>query len=261
MVIPADTHLAVDLHRRALIKTFTLCLGGLSLFIAFAVALLQPRELPYFVAQATLASMLDTVEVTGWRAENKALGDSEFQAARVSETLRFDDAVYRVYRRGEVEVGVYIAYWKPGKLDPWLIALHTPDSCWVLAGATMSDRNDERKLGNGQFELRPGNFRRFRWPSTPSQTEVVFWHLYGGKPSGFPVTGVGGRWRGRWEELLLTLRNTQWGRVKKEQVLVRVSTNRSVEELVSSDLWPALVNALEPIGIVSERYSINERRL
>jgi hypothetical protein len=233
--------------------------GCAVLAVAMLFVLLPPKDSPFFSPRGQpLSALLDRVNPPGWTSEDQPLGDSEYLSRQVEKTLRFDDAFYRAYRRGGTEVGVYVAYWKPGKLDPWLIALHTPDSCWVLAGAEMTERDDHKVLGGGAAALE-AKFRRFRWPSSPTTLEVVFWHLYGGKLSGFPVTGQEGRLRARWAELLTTLRNTQWGRVRQEQVFVRISTNRTMDELVASDLWPALMEALAPTGIVQRESGLTAK--
>jgi len=231
-------------------RPLVLLLASTVLIVAAGLSVLPCSEAPYFIPQGPLASVLDGVKAPGWVQENKALGETEFLSQRVQKTLGFDDAVYRVYRRAGMEVGVYLAYWRPGKLDAGTIALHTPDSCWVLAGGEMVARDDRRNLGQGSAKALPANFRRFRWREAATDVEVAFWHLHGGNLSGFPVTGDEGRLLARWNQAITTLRNTSWGRLRKEQVFIRISTNQTIDRVAASDLWPALMAALAPSGVV-----------
>jgi hypothetical protein len=219
-----------------------LLLGGLAVFMPQNVT-------PYFAPQRSIRELLPEA-VPGWDAHDMPLGETEYVQKSIERALQFDDAAYWVYRLGDLEVGVYVAYWKPGKLDPWLVALHTPESCWVLAGAQMQERDDQRKLPSAQSELWPAQYRQFQWPDG-ALTQVVFWHLYGGHPNGIPVTGDEGRWRARWTKLAICLRNARFGRIRREQVFVRISTNRSIDAVKRSDLWPLLVSRLSATGVLS----------
>jgi len=43
---------------------------------------------------------------------------------------------------------------------------------------------------------------------------------------------------------------TRFGFAPREQIFVRISTNRTIDELVTSDLWPELASSLIQIGIL-----------
>ena len=224
-----------------------LVLTGMVLVLGIGWAAWPQQDRPYFKPAQSLGAMLPAAPAE-WTAEDQPLGETEAMLRVVEEKLRFDQAVFRVYKRGDWEVGVYVAYWKPGGMDPWLIALHTPDICWVGNGAKLGAKDDELKLAAPNRQtLWPGRFRIFDWPG--GRQEVVFWHLYGGEPSGFPLR-EGAYVESRWQELKLTLENTWMGRMRKEQVFIRISTNRTMEEVLQSDLWPVLLASLRPTGLL-----------
>lgn len=183
----------------------------------------------------------------GWEVRDTPLGATELAAGEAARTLNFDDYFFKTYRKGAMEVGVYAAYWTPGRLDPALVAGHTPDACWVGAGGTIVEGDDSRVLpGFGNRVLRPAYFRVFEFPR--SREEVVFWHCFGGRPVRF-ADQVGSPLLGRLRGFEQTLGLTAFGLAPQEQIFVRISTNRTIDELVRSDLWPGLTSSLLPSGI------------
>jgi hypothetical protein len=166
----------------------------------------------------------------------------------VSRTLKFDDFFYKTYRKGSTEVRVYAAYWAPKRLDPEIVARHTPDVCWVGAGGTIVERDDGRVLpGPGTRVLRPAYFRVFEFPLSTEQ--VVFWHLLGQVPVQ-SADQEGKSLIGRLRLFKQSLDLTAFGLRPQEQMFVRISTNGTIGDLVRSDLWPSLVASLAPSGIV-----------
>ncbi|MFP4069289.1 MAG: exosortase-associated EpsI family protein, partial [Opitutales bacterium] len=67
----------------------------------------------------------------GWAVRDLDMAESPESSARISEFLNFDDALFRVFERGDTFVGLYIAYWSPGKASYRWAGAHTPDTCWV----------------------------------------------------------------------------------------------------------------------------------
>jgi hypothetical protein len=121
------------------------------------------------------------VEPDGWIAEDLPIGDTELLKQTSQETLRYDDYIFRRYRRGNVELTVYVAYWHPGKHPPQMIAQHTPDMCWTLNGMTCEEMRFHVRTRIDQRELWPAQWRKFRSPSG-EVIYTMFWHLVGQRP-------------------------------------------------------------------------------
>jgi hypothetical protein len=151
-----------------------------------------------------------------------------------------------------MDVRVYAAYWLPGHLDPTQVTNHTPDICWVSEGGTIVERDDGRMLpGYGNIVFRPASFRVFEFPR--GREEVVFWYGLGGKTIQFAdleTSPLIGRLRRFGQTLQLTLS----GLAAQEQIFVRISTNRTIDEVIRSDLWPGLTSTLRRSGIVEQAH-------
>jgi hypothetical protein len=117
----------------------------------------------------------------GWIAEDLPIGDTELLKQVSQETLRYDDYVFRRYRRGSVELTVYAAYWHPGKHPPQMIAQHTPDMCWTLNGMTCEEMRFNVSTQIDKRQLWPAQWRKFRTPGG-QVTYTMFWHLVGDRP-------------------------------------------------------------------------------
>ena len=105
---------------------------GLKLFFAFSPA-------PPISLDQSLSNIIPK-EINGWSYTDFDLANSEESSDRIASFLNFDDSLYRVYVKGNVRVGVYIAYWTPGKVSYRWAGAHTPDTCWVVNGWTRLDR-------------------------------------------------------------------------------------------------------------------------
>ena len=187
----------------------------------------------------------------GWAVSERPVGATEAETAKAETLLQYDDAFVRTYRRGGLEVVVYVAYWLPGKMDPRLILGHTPDACWIYDGAKMISRDDRLTLPAQEgASLRPAYFRTFDWSG--QKMDVVFWHILGGRPSGLsPSEAIGdnGPTPSLGSIALSVLRSSGFGTIRHDQLFVRISTNQKIDDVVHSDLWPVLVSSLGPTGI------------
>ena len=92
-------------------------------------------------------------EINGWSYTDFDLANSEESSDRIASFLNFDDSLYRVYVKGNVRVGVYIAYWTPGKVSYRWAGAHTPDTCWVVNGWTRIDRKYSIPFQVNEFKL------------------------------------------------------------------------------------------------------------
>lgn len=218
-----------------------------------AVLVCRPiRRQAHFVPSRSVEEILDCELPPGWLSRTLPFGDTEVANREIESVLRFSDAAFRSYKGGGLEVEVYMAYWEPGKMDPWIVSLHTPDTCWVLSGCEELYRDNNWSSEFVALQTNhPGRMRRYRLP-TGGDVEVVYWHLYGGVPSGLPIPTDQNRLLARMRELRTTLTNTQWGRIQREQVFIRISTNRTLREVAESDLWPFIESSLAPTGLTNK---------
>ncbi|NET40352.1 MAG: hypothetical protein F6K19_51885, partial [Cyanothece sp. SIO1E1] len=65
-----------------------------------------------------------TGEIDGWILEDRPLSESEEYLKVIEEYLEFDNAIYRLYRKDDLVVAVYAAYWSPGKTDYRPVSRH-----------------------------------------------------------------------------------------------------------------------------------------
>lgn len=210
--------------------------GGLLLIAALAVAV--PPRLETFYAPPTSLSEWLPPAPAGWTSMDKPIAESEEVRQAVDELLNFSDGVFRVYRKNERELSVYIAYWEPGKMDPRLVAVHSPDVCWVAGGwamATAPEHWAPRSSAGNSLGL--GELRTFA--HSGNTQNVVFWHLVGGLPSGFMGRTVRGGSFWSWEKIMMNPRA-----IRREQWFIRLSTNGRLTDFEADPLWNALIDQL-----------------
>jgi hypothetical protein len=228
------------MRRAALWAAFLALLAGVAVTLRSRIGVSSFSRAHPFGALAPVAP-------PGWEVRDTPLGATELASGEAARTLDFDDFFYKTYAKGALAVRVYAAYWTPGRLDPAMVAGHTPDACWVGAGGTIIERDDARVLpGFGNRVFRPACFRVFEFPH--GREEVVFWLCVAGKPVRFADLERS-YLLGRLSRFVQTLRLTAFGLAPQEQIFVRISTNRTFDEVVSSDLWPPLTSSFARSGI------------
>ncbi len=208
---------------------------------AIGLQMLPPNLQTHFAPPKALVNWLPQAPV-GWSAVDVPIADTPEMKARVGELLNYTDAVFRIYTRGGRQVSVYIAYWAPGRMEPRLVAAHSPDVCWGESGwrhVAEPSVWDVRSKGGASLGL--GQLRAFE--NQGQKQHVVFWHCVGGRPSGLVDRFVKG-------EAIFTLdqflRNPR--APKYEQWFVRLSSNEPLEQLGGEPLWEALIEQLAPIA-------------
>jgi hypothetical protein len=225
-----------------------LALAASSLVFAAAIVLtfLGQHGTAAFSSSHPLVALAPAPPV-GWAVSNTPLGPTELASGDAARTLHFDQYFFKTYTKGSTMVRIYVAYWGPGRIDPILVAAHTPDACWTTAGGVILNGTDSEMLpAPPHYRSRAASFRIFQFPG--AREEVVFWYLLGGRPVHLAndLTGtVGGRLNLFYQMLNLT----KLGITPRDQVFVRISTNRTIEEITKSNLWPPLVSALITSGI------------
>ncbi len=223
------------------------------------------------VARAGLVSALVALGMLGFAAGRGAQGDavgasvpalgellpSEPEAAgwevltrgdldRFAGVLRTSHLLERVYRREDgagrlVQISVYVAWWGAGQASVSTVAAHTPEACWPGAGWTPVASGSARRslpLADGR-EVADAEQRAFIRAEYPQQ--VWFWHLVGGEPfRAFEPRS----WRDQLEVFF-----AEGTRGEREQVFVRISSNRDWEVLAEEPLVAELLGGLAELGV------------
>jgi exosortase len=152
--------------------------------------------------------------------------------------------VERVYSAGSSpdseHVTLYVAHWQPGQASVSLVDAHTPDACWPGTGWVSKPVPTGREaLGIGGRVLAPAECRRFAHDRF--ETNVWFWHLYGGRPITFvdPYSAV---------RLLGLAWRYGFGHAE-DQLFVRVSSDRPWREIASQPVLRQFFENLKPLGL------------
>lgn len=157
------------------------------------------------------------------------LGGTESLDAEVEKTLAYDDYVYRSYSHQGRVLNVLVFYWNPGKMQPRLVASHTPDACWVRAGMTNLRANTFEQLKCGGINFPPSQGRVFK-----SSTEIVhvsYWHLVGGESFGYGVS-----YQPPWYAVFTDILKHGL-KMRSDQLYVRIHSADDIEEILKEDAF------------------------
>jgi hypothetical protein len=172
--------------------------------------------------------------VPGWSIEVKPIADSPEMTKIAEGLLRYDAATLRIYRKNNLEIGIFIAFWLPGKIHPQNIDAHTPDVCWVANGWNMNVLPPLPNFTEGTGpEVPLSNVRHFK--ALGKELEVLYWH----------VNGTEFRSNHSVDEMLLPRRKllerqlrNYWNSVtvgSREQLFARLSVNGKASDLVHEE--------------------------
>lgn len=230
----------------------SICFACLALAVALGVVLI-----PYFASDRSIriTQPLEVIvprSAEGWVVTSLDIAESEEMRSQIQKVLRFDDMLYRSYRRGDVEVQVYVAYWRPGSVPYGQAGAHTPDTCWVHGGWSMESRTNNREISLGKSRLKPVEWRRF--VSGGKTIHVLFWHLVGGRVHTYDQYGWREGLAGVWERLPTFFSDVRrYGfNLEQEQIFVRISSNADFDRLQEDPAFPLLIRKLAPLGILDE---------
>lgn len=190
------------------------------------------------VMHPDLISRLPT-EPTGWEVVDHSIADTPEMKRAVDEMLNYSDAIFREYKKEGRRLAVYVAYWKPRKFHPRMIAMHTPDICWVGNGWKMGAEDYEYKLQHEGLPLLPAQYREFITDS--ERTYVVYWHTVNGNLSGYAM-GPKSRSYGFVDNLLHDLRSALG-----EQYFIRISSNKPWSEWIGDPLFESVLSVFNPV--------------
>ena len=210
-------------------------LGGLSLRVYFA--LVPPPE-------PTLDDLLSDIvpeELNGWKIIDQDMAESPESSERIRDFLNFDDALFRIFKKGDTFVGLYIAYWLPGKASYRWAGAHTPDTCWVQNGWTRLDRKYCIPFQNEETPFQPAEFGIYE--KDGSTQNVYFWHLVGGEAFGYEQEGG--------HNIFAALHDIKkYGlNLRNEQFFIRLSSNKKIEELKEIGGFNQILDSLNEIGL------------
>lgn len=113
-----------------------------------------------------------------WISEDLPISESE-RVVRISEeTLGFESFLYRLYRKDEITVFLWLAYWKPGQKDIRAVHWHSPDICWRTSGwASLHSEDDYYFDSEDRDRVHGGNYRIME--KDGEKAHILFWHLVG----------------------------------------------------------------------------------
>ena len=225
------------MRRWTILSSFALLVFAIGLVLYGTTHVPQPR----FTGR--LVDLLPAAP-TGWIMKEKPIADSEELKQAVGEILNFDDGVFVDYTNASGErLSVYIAYWTPGKMSHRLIAVHTPDVCWVQAGwlkKTGGPTPDVKaSLVNlktkKEVQLPRGENRVFSYNGV---TEYVwFWHIVGNESKTYGNEGTP-PWHSAISDLFAKGLNQ-----REEQLFLRISSNQPIDSFMNSEILPSLLAA------------------
>jgi hypothetical protein len=215
-------------------------LGGLSLRVYFA--LVPPPE-------PTLDELLSDIvpkQLNGWKITDQDMAESPESSERISDFLNFDDALFRIFKNGDTFVGLYIAYWLPGKASYRWAGAHTPDTCWVQNGWTRQDRKYRIPFQNEETLFQPAEFGIYE--KDGSAQNVYFWHLVGGEAFGYEQEGGHNIFAA-----LLDIKKHGLN-LREEQFFIRLSSNKKLDELKKIEGYKQILDSLHEIGLGKKSY-------
>jgi hypothetical protein len=201
------------------------------------------------VAKPVKLALALPAKLPGWQGRDEPLGPSEFLQGSVAQSLNFDDYVFRVFEVGNRRIGVYVAYWSPGRMPINKVASHTPDRCWTENGWQCVQARFQTRLASASgLALRAGQEREFLSPQG-SREHVIYWHLVGNK-----LYDYGERLNARpsvvkwWRD---TVRYAFSG--GEAQYFIRLTSDRPFEELAGDPGWEELIGAIAKLGLAAAK--------
>lgn len=214
------------------------------------------QHMPLAKNDQTPAAITVPTGIPGWTSRDLPLAETEAMNEAVNQVLQFDQYVYRLYKSGETEVTLYVAYWLPGRVTTTDAGVHNPDSCWVNSGWECMERKYGVKSTLGTYEMKPFEYGVYQRKTDNKlfQLPVIFWHIVGDEVNRYEVQKKG--WRhgllGRIDRLPLYFEDLKkYGfNQRREQLFVRITANKPFSDALFKDAdFIRLLQALEPLGI------------
>lgn len=208
---------------------------GLQAYFAFT-----PPPEPAF--KGTLASIFPET-LPGWQVQDLEIADTPEASVRISEFLNFDDAIFRAYVRNDAQVGLYIAYWSPGKASYRWAGAHTPDTCWLKTGWECTQREYGIPFQNGEIRFQPAEYGVYE--TQDDRQNVYFWHLVGNEAYGYKQQGEPNVFAA-----LIDIKNHGLN-LRKEQFFIRISSNKTIDQLKEIPGFSEILESLARLGLAA----------
>lgn len=226
--------------------------------LLLAVAALVVHIEFFAVSTGAFTGKLEDVvprRLPGWQVQDLPLAETKAGLENIHSVLNYDQVVQRVFVKDGVQVIVYVAYWKPGRVSLVDAGSHNPDSCWVLAGCERLDRSHAVAGAVDRRELLPYEYGEYRTPAGV-RIQAMFWHLVNGRPNRYEEQELGWRtgFEGRIDRLRLVAKDVRDRGLnqKAEQMFVRLSSNRAPADLMKDPDFRRLLNELARVGIFAD---------
>jgi len=224
-------------------KKTILIIGGIALIAIFGLqAYFAFTPPPKSTLEQSLAEILPS-ELPGWKIQDEPIADTPESSARVSDFLDFDDAVFRSYEKDKTKIGLYVAYWTPGKTSYRWAGAHTPDTCWVLAGWECSRREYSIPFQHEGVQFQPAEYGIYE--TKIEKQHVYFWHLVGNEAYGYKQQGVPNVFAS-----LIDIRHHGLN-LRKEQFFIRLSSNQPLDALQQMEGFAEILDSLAELGLAA----------
>lgn len=214
---------------------------GFAVLVLLAAVAVGLRASFEAAAQARYAGLIDRVPTGSgqWTYHDMDMATSPEMKRAVNELLNYDRSVFREYTDGRRKLALYVAHWNPRKFHPRLIAIHTPDVCWVGNGWKMSNENYSYPVSLSAGPAWPAQYREF--DANGTLTYVIYWHVVNGRLSGYAV-GPNSAQSSFVGNLMNDLRHAAG-----EQFFIRISSEQPWEEWVNDPLFKGILDAFAPV--------------
>lgn len=224
-------------------KKTILILGGFTLVCIFGLqSYFSLIPLPEPTLKAPLSELIPSALPT-WKIEDLEIMDTPEASARVSDFLNFDDAIFRVFKKGNTQVGLYIAYWSPGKASYRWAGAHTPDTCWVQAGWNCTQREYSIPFRHDDIRFEPAEYGVYE--TETDKQNVYFWHLVGGQAYSYKQQGGHNIFAA-----LIDIKHHGLD-LRKEQFFIRLSSNQPLEQLKQMQGFSEILDSMAELGLAS----------
>lgn len=182
-------------------------------------------------------------DLPGWEVQDLKIADTPESSARISDFLKFDDAIFRSFKKGDTEIGLYIAYWSPGKASYRWAGAHTPDTCWVQAGWDCTKREYKIPFQHNGIQFEPAEYGVYETKN--DRQNVYFWHLVGNEAYSYKQHNEHNIFGA-----LIDIKDHGLN-LRKEQFFIRLSSNQSIEQLKQIPEFNKILDSLATLGLAN----------